>query len=217
LCTGCFQCALDCPFGAIDMIEIAERDHPVAKVDPSLCVSCGICAGSCAPMAVGPPGRTGRDEVAEVRAFVDAHADEGLDVVVLACQRGAGRTPLDIGGALSYPMRCAGTVHTSVIELLIRAGAPGIFVVTCPPRDCWAREGPHWLEERVHRGREAELRESVDRRRLCIVHASEAETGRLERELQVFRETLRALDAVHPETDVDLDTECEPPPLEAAR
>jgi hypothetical protein len=42
----------------------------VALVDPALCVSCGICAGSCAPMGVGPPGRTGRDQLAGVREFV---------------------------------------------------------------------------------------------------------------------------------------------------
>jgi len=214
LCTGCFQCALDCPFGAIDMIEIPQRDHPVAKVDPGLCVSCGICAGSCAPMAVGPPGRTGRDEVAEVRAFVDAHADRELGVVVLGCERGVGQAPLPVAGARAYPIRCAGNVHTSVIELLIRAGAQGVFVAACPPRDCWGREGPHWLEERVHRGREAELRESLDRRRLRISYAGQAETRRIADEIATFRDGLQSLDGVCRETGIELDTECETPAIE---
>ena len=61
-------CSFDCPYGAIDMIRIPERDHEVARVDPTVCVSCGICAGSCAPMAVGPPERRGRDEVANFGA-----------------------------------------------------------------------------------------------------------------------------------------------------
>jgi ferredoxin len=216
LCTGCFQCASDCPFGAIDMIEIAQRDHPVAQVDPTRCVSCGICAGSCAPMAVGPPGRTGRDEVAEVRAFIDAHAHDGLGVVVMACAQGPGAVDLVRDGVHTYPMRCAGNVHTSVIELLLRGGAQGVFVATCPPRDCWGREGPRWLEERVHLGREAELRESLDRRRLHIVAAGEAESRRLHSELDGFCDSLRALDSARPEDDLELDTECEPPLAEAA-
>ncbi|NIP83640.1 MAG: 4Fe-4S dicluster domain-containing protein, partial [Gemmatimonadetes bacterium] len=67
LCTGCEQCYEDCPYEAIAMV-VREGDEGrsalVARVDPSLCVSCGICAGSCAPMGVGPAGRTGRDQLA---------------------------------------------------------------------------------------------------------------------------------------------------------
>ena len=50
----------------------------VARVDPDLCVSCGICAGSCAPMVVGPPGRSGRDQLAQVRANLDDPESERL-------------------------------------------------------------------------------------------------------------------------------------------
>ena len=32
----------------------------IARVDPHLCVSCGICAGSCAPMGVGPDPESAR-------------------------------------------------------------------------------------------------------------------------------------------------------------
>ncbi|NIP82298.1 MAG: hydrogenase iron-sulfur subunit, partial [Gemmatimonadetes bacterium] len=55
-------------------------------------------------------------------------------------------------------------LHTSVIEYLVRAGAGGVMVVACPPRDCWNREGVTWLEERVYNEREAELKDRVDRR-----------------------------------------------------
>jgi quinol-cytochrome oxidoreductase complex cytochrome b subunit/coenzyme F420-reducing hydrogenase delta subunit len=218
LCTGCFQCALDCPYGAIDMIDIPEREHPVARVDPDLCVSCGICAGSCAPMAVGPPTRTGRDEVADVRAFLTRRAPRAGDVVVIACQHGAGRVHRDeqIGETPVYPARCAGNLHTSVIELLLRAGFDGVMVATCPPRDCQGREGPRWLEARVHEGREAELRESLDRRRLRIVYAAEAERGVVVRELESFQRAVRAVASVAPETDPQLETECDTTASEVA-
>jgi coenzyme F420-reducing hydrogenase delta subunit len=122
----------------------------------------------------------------------------------------------ELDGALVYPARCAGNLHTSVIELLLRSSAQGVLVATCPPRDCWGREGPHWLEQRVHQGREAELRESLDRRRLRVVYAGEAERGLVRGELEALRESLRALEVTAPESKVELETECEPPAVEAA-
>ena len=216
LCTGCFQCSEDCPYEAIDMITIPERDHPVAKVDPALCVSCGICTGSCAPMAVGPPTRAGRDEVAHVRALAAEHDFQPSDVVVVACERGAGRVAFEdeIEGVPVYPTICAGNVHTSVIELLLRSGAGGVLVASCPPRDCCGREGPKWLEERIHRGREAELRETLDRRRLRIVYAGEGERGLVMRELAQLRVEIKALADADKEESVEIETVCEPKPME---
>ena len=71
LCDGCEQCYLDCPYEAIAMVERTDgRDGLVSRVDPQLCVSCGICSGSCAPMGVGPAGRTGRDQLDFVKTFI---------------------------------------------------------------------------------------------------------------------------------------------------
>lgn len=219
LCTGCFQCAEDCPFDAISMVEIAERDHPVALVAAKDCVSCGICAGSCAPMAVGPPGRSGRDEIDAVRRFLADHPQLGDAPVVIACRAGAGRSAelAEIDGAPVYPIDCAGNLHTSVIEFLLRGGARGVLVAACPPRDCSGREGPRWLIERVHHGREAELRESLDRTRLHITWAGAAERGRVVAELRVFRARLSALQRARAESDPALATECAPRPAEEAR
>jgi len=212
LCTGCVQCSLDCPYEAISMIHVGSRDHEVAHVDPALCVSCGICSGSCAPMAVGPIGWTGRDEVAEVRSFIQSHDLRSHDVVIVACQHGAGRVAdeAEVDHAVVYPARCAGNVHSSVVELLLRSGVAGVIVASCPPRDCWGREGPQWLEERVHHGREAELRENLDRRRLRVIHAGEYERGVLRRELASFRASLGRLDSVGEAGPMELAAECRP-------
>jgi ferredoxin len=220
LCTGCRQCSLDCPYEAISMVprEGGGRSAEVARVDPALCVSCGICAGSCAPMGVGPPGRTGRDQLAGIRALVaDAGVPAGHTVVV-CCDRGARSwgSALERAGATVHPVDCAGNLHTSVIELLVRAGASGVLVLACPPRDCWNREGARWLEERVYHDREAELQARVDRRRVRIAHASAGETREAVTALcTVMAETAR-LDAPDREVVAALDLVCEPVAAEDA-
>lgn len=220
LCTGCDQCTLDCPYEAIAMVDLGASGpgHPVAVVDASLCVSCGICSASCAPMAVGPPLETGRDQLARVREFVDTGGLAPGDVVLAACGHGAGRLAqqAEIDGAAVYGVSCAGHLHTSVIEYLLRAGAGGVLVASCPPRDCWHREGPKWLEQRLYHGREAELRESIDRRRIAVAYAAEGERGVVLRALAELRGAVQALDRARAESEIELELECEAGRAEAA-
>lgn len=211
LCTGCEQCYLDCPYEAISMISRKdERSTLVAHVDPALCVSCGICAGSCAPMGVGPPGRTGRDQLSGVRGFVAERRPGSHDVVLISCTRSAVGSA-EFEGSPVLPVTCAGNLHTSVIEYLIRSGAGGVLVAACPPRDCWSREGPKWLEQRVYHDREAELQERVDRRRVRLLFAAERERTEVREALSAFRGEIVALALSEAEGTVDVDRECEVP------
>ena len=174
LCTGCNQCPQDCPWEAITMVP-RDDDRPslVALVNPVRCVSCGICAGSCAPMGVGPPGRTGRDQLADLRHALAAElASPGPKPVVAICCAQAPRGQLDAlraRGAHLHLVSCAGNLHSSVVEMFVRSGAPGVVVCACPPRDCASREGPKWLVERLFNDREAELQPRVDRRRVKVM------------------------------------------------
>ncbi len=215
LCTWCEQCYVDCPYDAIRMVERTDgRDGLVAEVNPASCVSCGICAGSCAPMGVGPPGRTGRDQLALVREFVAERAFGEGDIVVVACGRSAAG-----GGAAEdpprFPVSCAGNLHSSVVEYLVRAGARGVLVVACPPRDCWGREGPKWLVERLFNDREAELKARVDRRRVRVAYASAFDRRALQVALDDFSRSLARLDAPAGEDGIEVDTECELPQVPA--
>ncbi len=212
LCTGCEQCALDCPWEAITMVPRDDgRATLVARVDPGRCVSCGICAGSCAPMGIGPAGRTGRDQLAEARRFVAAHPPRGDDVVVIACSRGAGGVAARgaVDGAPVLAVDCGGTVHTSVVEFLVRGGAGGVLVMACPADDCWNREGPGWLGQRLFEGREAELQERVDRRRVALRHLSLADERGAREAVAGFRDAVRRLARQEAEEDIDLLARCE--------
>jgi ferredoxin len=214
ICTGCLQCSLDCPYEAIDMVARTTpgRSEVVARVDPSLCVSCGICSGSCAPMGVGPPGRTGREQIARVQAFLAQSGRRAGQIIVVGCVHSAGGSAagaLAAEGAAVYPVDCTGNLHTSVIELLLRAGNGGVLVLACPPRDCWNREGPRWLVERVYHDREAELQARVDRARVRIVHAGTGERSRAVAALRTFAADIAALDAPAADSGTELDTVCE--------
>jgi len=219
LCTGCEQCYLDCPYEAIAMVarhadaagRTERRSEVVARVDPTLCVSCGICAGSCAPMGVGPAGRTGRAQLGTAREWHASRQGGAGQIVVVACERGAGGVAAgsSIDGAAVYPVSCGGNLHTSIVEYLLRRGAGGVLVVSCPPRDCVNREGPRWLEQRLFHDREAELRDRVDRRRVRLVYAGEAERTLVRAELSRFAAEIAALERARPEEVVDLERLCD--------
>jgi coenzyme F420-reducing hydrogenase delta subunit/Pyruvate/2-oxoacid:ferredoxin oxidoreductase delta subunit len=219
ICTGCNQCPQDCPWEAITMQPRTDgRETLVAHVNPVLCVSCGICAGSCAPMGVGPVLRTGRDQVSQIRAFMTGPAaSEESPIVAIACENAA---PAHLGalsreGAAVRSVPCTGNLHTSVIELALRGGARGVIVFSCPPRDCRGREGPKWLEQRVHHDREAELQSRVDRKRVRLATMA---AGDLAGTLAAFRSFERDVDALARPSSVSMDTDeplCEPVPVEA--
>lgn len=214
VCTGCRQCAEDCPYEAITMIARAPggRSAEVAHVNPALCVSCGICAGSCAPMSIGPPGRTGRDQLAIIRERIATDGVGPGRMVVVCCERGARGwgARLAAEGAAVHAVDCAGSLHTSVIELLVRAGAAGVLVVACPPRDCWNREGPRWLAERMYHDREAELQARVDRRRVRLVHAGASEGREALAALRAFMTESAALAGTGADVPGEMDAVCEP-------
>lgn len=211
-CTGCEQCYLDCPYEAIAMLPRPDAvGELVARVDPSLCVSCGLCTGSCAPMRVGPPARTGRDQLTQIRSFTAGEVVSPEAVVLIACQRGAGGAAAteSFDGARVYPVECVGNLHTSSIEYLIRSGVQGVLIVSCPPRDCWTREGVTWMEQRLYHDREAELQARVDRRRIRVVHAAAGERAEVQQALATFREALRAIGQAEAEADVSVQRACD--------
>lgn len=200
-----------------------DRPTLVALVDPTRCVSCGICAGSCSPMGVGPAGRTGRDQLGGLRSAVLpdlASAGFGADgdlppIVAVCCEQAPAShvAALRARGARVHAVSCVGNLHTSVIELFVRQGAPGVIVCGCPPRDCISREGPKWLHERVFNDREAELQPRVDRRRVRLATLVPGGRRASLAAFDDFARELAALDRATRETDIDLDVVCDPVPI----
>jgi ferredoxin len=214
-CTGCTQCSQDCPYGAIAMVPAPEGNTAtqlVARVNAKLCVSCGICAGSCAPMVIGPPGRAGRDHLEEARHFFDRTHPAGSDLVIMACTQGLGAGRLILpAGMHVYPVHCAAATHTSAIEYLLRRGAGGVYVLACPDRDCAFRFGPRWMRERLYEDREAELQTRVDKERVQIGTFGKADAHAALADMSSYHAEIRArAGAIVAEAQVEVEPECEP-------
>lgn len=128
------------------------------------------------------------------------------DIVIISCTRGGGGVASGdrFDGAPVYGVSCAGSIHSSVIELFIRGGAGGVLVLACPKEDCWNREGPAWLEQRLYHEREAELQERVDRRRLHVAFLALSDTAGAREHLAALRARVAAMDAAEGEGDIDL-------------
>ena len=196
-----------------------DRPTLVAHVNPDLCVSCGICAGSCAPMGVGPALRTGRDQVSAIRDLTrDLRSAAEPPVVAMMCANAppGHRVALERAGAAVHLLTCTGNLHTSSIELALRGGAAGVIVFSCPPRDCRGREGPKWLEQRIYHDREAELQPRVDRRRVRLATCAAGDLAGTMAAFEAFRRDAMTL---APTADLldEGETVCEPQPVLAGK
>jgi ferredoxin len=221
LCTGCGQCYQDCPYEAIAMVPrlTGKGSELVSRIDPAGCVSCGICAGSCAPMVIGPPGRSGKDQLREVELMRPAVRYGSEDVFVFACRRGIGAPPRLAGmpGVQVLELNCGGELHSTVVEYLVRSGVGGVMVMACPERNCVHREGPRWLRERFYFDREAELKPRVDKSRVRLAHVGASDTPAALEALRGFQAEIRArAHEGHGEERVDIDLECDPLELEVS-
>ena len=103
-CEGCQQCFQDCPYDAIRMVPGKYPDeHPLrAEVQADLCVSCGVCAASCASLAIGPPARTARDQLVAARDLVATAGDHARTTLVVVCRN---------NGAVEARLRGASELH----------------------------------------------------------------------------------------------------------
>jgi coenzyme F420-reducing hydrogenase delta subunit len=161
-------------------------------------------------MGVGPPGRSGRDQLAHVRDFLSEPVRCPGEIVVVCCTHGAGNfaSELKAAGGVPYPIDCAGNLHTSVIELLLRGGIDGVLVLACPPRDCWHREGADWLEQRVYHAREAELQARVNRARVRIANVNGGDRDHAVEVVRTFAADVKALGRPAVDDDVEPEADC---------
>ena len=187
-CNGCMRCFVDCPFSAITMqprSDAAPFDRE-AVVDPDLCMSCGICVGSC-------PTATPFRRAAALKAGIEL-PDVPLDalreriealgpapdaddrVLVFRCQHSAPIPTLPAGASV-LELPCVGMLPPSFIDLAIsRRFAAGMMLAGCGEGACYHRMGIRWTQERIGRARDPQLRERVSRERIGFSWAGSGAT-----------------------------------------
>ena len=201
-CNGCARCAEDCPYEAIKMVRRTD-DLPFpteAEVNPSLCVSCGICVGSCpssTPFRRSSDLKTGIDlpeySLRELRERVMDTAGNLSGpgrVLVLACEHGAaaGR----IGDTVVLP--CVAMAPPSLIDFILsRDLADGVVVAGCAESACYNRLGIQWTEQRFSAERDPYLRARVPRERIDTVWASALAASKAEAAITGFAARVAAM------------------------
>lgn len=153
-CNGCTVCAIDCPYKAITLEPRTDGlPHKfVALEHPDLCVSCGICLGSCDSYAI-TLGSYSMDVIkrAVVTRLAARRAPNAR--VVLTCERHAAQHPHANRDDIVIALPCVGMAHPDLVGQIRQAGATDVQIVGCPPEDCANREGNTWLEQRLTRQR----------------------------------------------------------------
>lgn len=205
-CNGCARCAEDCPYEAIRMVRRTDAlPFPTeAQVNPSLCVSCGICVGSCpssTPFRRSEDLRTGIDlpeyPLKELRERVVETArglPESGRLLVLACEHGAAAGRLE--GTVVLP--CVAMAPPSLIDFILsRDLADGVVVAGCAESACYNRLGIKWTEERFAAKRDPYLRARVPRERIAKIWAAALEVRRAETEIAAFAERVAHLPPLH--------------------
>lgn len=184
-CNGCKRCADDCPFGAVQMLPrsdgLSYMHEAVVKDD--LCISCGICVGSC-PTAT--PFRTRSELVpgidmpgqpaAEIRDTIRAAAgtlDGTQRVIAFGCAGNRSVRDLRKHGSVVVELTCMGQLPPSFVDyVLSRNHADGVLLLGCEDGDCNYRLGAEWTRLRLSRQRDPQLRRRVDAARVALAWQS---------------------------------------------
>jgi ferredoxin/coenzyme F420-reducing hydrogenase delta subunit len=201
-CNGCARCVEDCPYEAIRMVGRTDgMPFPTqAQVNPSLCVSCGICMGACpssTPFRRSADLKTGIDlpdyslrELRERVMNVAAGLRGPARVLVLACEHGAAAGRPD--GTVVLP--CVAMAPPSLIDFILsRDLADAVAVAGCAESACYNRLGIKWTEQRFAGERDPYLRARVPRARLATIWASALAVKRMEAEIAAFATRLATL------------------------
>jgi coenzyme F420-reducing hydrogenase delta subunit len=175
-----------------------------ARVDPDLCVSCGICAGAC-PTSM--PFRRATELVpgidlpslsmATLRDRVDdaaAGLTQAPRIVVFGCDQGVELTAVRGPQVAALSLACIGQLPPAFIDyVLSRDLADGVLLTGCADGVCFNRFGIAWTEARLAGERDPHLRARVPRERLTTRWLGRHRVAELERALQTFARNLEQL------------------------
>lgn len=190
-CEGCNQCVIDCPFEAVNLVprEGGGGSFSVAKVNPALCVSCGLCVGSCDRLSIAPPDKDAREMLAKVGRLKLERPAGGI--VAFHCENNAlglnllkrmEKLGLD---TVPYGVECLGQLHPDVALSLLKHFSALVFV-GCPPARCEMREGLGLLKARMLQGQAPARPGLMQPERIHVIELGSAEDDEAWKDLRAF-------------------------------
>jgi ferredoxin/cytochrome c2 len=149
-----------------------------ADIDPNLCVSCGVCIGSCPDNALtfgdiplNPLWKTTLERIAQGGVPAAENSGKRNIKVVFTCERhaihGVGKHFEDPNTYI-VPLTCIAMASPNLAAQAIEAGAGDVQFIGCPPEDCANREGNTWLNDRVSGERLPKLKQNF----IPLVHTA---------------------------------------------
>ncbi len=185
-CTQCGRCAIECPFGAID---VAEDGYPQFK--ESRCRRCGTCMGAC-PVRVISFENYSVDTVGQQIKAIDMpdEFDEKPRILILACENDA-YPALDMAAhnRIEYnafvrvvPIRCLGSVNLIWVTDALGAGFDGIMLMGCKKGEdyqCHFVTGSALAHERMSKIDDTLEQLQLEADRVCICEVEITDINRV--------------------------------------
>ncbi len=162
-CTLCEICVGACPFGAIDLVPVANPGVKV-QVNPLTCLGCGQCVSSCPAGCIDIDYYRDEQILSQVEGLLydNGEATEPI-IITFACWECAYASTDFIGqGSLSepefvyphnvriLPVQCTGNVSARLIQKTFEYGADGVIVLGCFEDKCHYESGSKASTIRVH-------------------------------------------------------------------
>jgi ferredoxin len=179
-CESSKQCAIDCPYDAISMTKNENSEFSELKVTPhinkDLCVSCGICSGSCNLMHIGPPSNRGINQIKNIENFIkNNHLNKKNIIVIYCCLSYLKINKLKkifndnhYNKFIYYQITCVGSIHIKSIETFSNH-CLGSIIISCSSDACKNREGPRLFTQRIQNYNFAKIKNMKEK--ICFISA----------------------------------------------